>query len=202
MRDRTSSTKMVRYIRNLVKSLLVGGLLFSTVGVLSARLSPPQSQSRKTLTPIQWPDVTTLEPEVRAQLLGVEKSLTDVIHNASLPDAGRAAAYGDAGRIYHAYSLMVPARECYLNANLLAPKDFRWPYLLAKIDQQEGRVEEAIHRFEPAGALPPEYAAIDVNLGNIYLELNRADKAAASFEKALRQQPQNGAALYGLGQIA
>ncbi|HJZ79489.1 MAG TPA: tetratricopeptide repeat protein [Pyrinomonadaceae bacterium] len=154
------------------------------------------------LSPIHWPEVTKLEPEVREQLLSVEKELTAVINNKSLPEAARADAYGKAGKIYQAYSLTVPARECYGNATLLAPKDFRWLYLLAKIDQQEGRVEDAIRRFESAGKLKPEYLPVQVNLGNIYLELNRVESADASFNQVLAQDPKNAVAFYGLGQLA
>src|SRR5437773_3914885 len=183
----------------LGRILKVASLLFLTMigAVIYA-----QTQVPKDLATIHWPDVSNLEPQVRDQLLSVEKTLTAVINNASLSDSARATEYGEAGRIYHAYSLTAPARECYLNANVLAPKDFRWLYLLAKIDQQEGRVEDAIRRFEQAAALNPEYVAVDVNLGNVYLELNRAGKAETSFRKALAQQPKNPAALYGLGQLA
>ena len=92
------------------------------------------------------------------------------------------------GQTYHAYSLTAPARECYENASRLAPKDFRWIYLLAKLDQQEGRVEEAVRHFQIAGALQPSFVAVPVNLGNIYLELNRLEDARASFIKALEIQ--------------
>jgi tetratricopeptide (TPR) repeat protein len=187
-------------------SLLTIGLMLLVVATLATdvlALSPPQSaQSRKDLTPVHWPDVIKLEPEVRDQLVGVEKSLTASINKPDTTDAALAEIYGEAGKIYHAYSLTLPARECYLNAGLLAPKDFRWPYLLAKIDQQDGRMDDAIHRLQEASALNPEYVPIEVNLGNIYLETNLSTKAESSFKRALARQPENAAALYGLGQLA
>lgn len=161
-----------------------------------------QSAQARGLPAIHWPDVSKLEPEVRDQLTEVQKSLTAAINKPETTDAALAESLGNAGAIYHAYSLTSPARECYLNAALLAPKDFRWPYLLAKIDQQEGRTDDAIRRFQEASALNPEYLAVELNLGNIYLEKNLAAQAATSYKKALTREPGNAAALYGLGQLA
>jgi tetratricopeptide (TPR) repeat protein len=117
-------------------------------------------------------------------------------------DAQLTTAYGDLGEIYQAYSLNAPARECYLNASKLAPKDFRWIYLLGKLDQLEGRVDDAIQRFQTVASLQPEFVAVLVNLGNIYLELNRLDDARSSFTSALQKETNNPAAHYGLGQVA
>ena len=158
-------------------------------------------QSRS-LLPVDWPDVSKLESEVREQLVTLEKGLRAAINKPNPNEAALAESFGEAGKVYHAYSLGLPARECYLNAQRLAPKDFRWPYLLAKIAQQEGRIDEAIRYFQEAEALNPEYVAAAVNLGNIYLETNRYPEALASFRKALAREPESAAALYGLGQLA
>src|SRR5690349_5537924 len=106
------------------------------------------------------------------------------------------------GQIHHAYSWTAPARECYVNASRLAPRDFRWIYLLAKLDQQEGAVTEAIRGFKNVCSLQPEFVAAVVNLGNIYLELNRLDEAQASFSNVLEIDKSSAAAYYGLGQVA
>jgi tetratricopeptide (TPR) repeat protein len=161
-----------------------------------------QSAQARGLPPIHWPDVSKLEPEVRDHLTALEKSLTAAINKPDTTDAALAESLGEAGKIYHAYSLNLPARDCYLNAALLAPKDFRWPYLLAKIDQQDGRMDDAIRRFQEASVLNPGYVAVELNLGNIYLETNVSAKAEASFKKVLAREPGNAAALYGLGQLA
>jgi tetratricopeptide (TPR) repeat protein len=106
------------------------------------------------------------------------------------------------GEIYHAYSLTAPARECYLNANTLDPKDFRWIYLLAKLDHLEGRVDDAIRRYRIVTSLRPELVAALVNLGNIYLELDRLEDARSNYATALQKEPNSPAAHYGLGQVA
>src|SRR5207247_11139614 len=111
-------------------------------------------------------------------------------------------AYGMMGEAYHAYSLLAPARECYLNAGGLASKDFRWVYLLGRLDQQEGRIDDAIRRYQIASQLRPDYVAVPLNLGDIYLQTNRLEEAERSFKTPLQIERSNAAAYYGLGQVA
>ena len=160
-------------------------------------LTPP----RKDLVALRWPDLTNLEDSVREQIIALQNMLTAAAKNQA-PETVLSDTYGKLGHIYHAYSLTSPARDCYLNASLLAPKDFRWTYLVAKLDQQEGRFEEAIRRYRIARSLRSDYVAVPVNLGNIFLELNRLAEASASFKEALEIDKNNPAAHYGLGQIA
>src|ERR1051326_1822564 len=144
-------------------------------------------------------DLTNLEQSVRDQITAAQAALAAA---AKSPATVLSEEYGKLGRIYHAYSLLSAARDCYLNANHLAPKDFRWIYLLAKLDQQEGRFDDAITRYRAAHSLKPDYIAALVNLGNIFLELNRLDDATESFRAALQLDQNNPAAHYGLGQVA
>ena len=99
---------------------------------------------RKDLLPLVWPYLGNLEESVREQVTTLQNSLTSVAKDPSASDLALSEAYGKLGQIYHAYSLTAPARDCYLNASLLAPKDFRWTYLVARLDQMEGRFENAI----------------------------------------------------------
>jgi tetratricopeptide (TPR) repeat protein len=157
---------------------------------------------RKDLIPVHWPDLASLEQSVREQLAASQDSLIAIAKNPASSEKELGDAFGKLGQIYHAYSLNSPARECYLNAVRLAPKDFRWIYLLAKLDHTEGRFEEAIRGYEAARVLHPNYVAVAVNLGNILLELNRLEEAKVSFSGALEIDENNAAAQYGLGQVA
>jgi tetratricopeptide (TPR) repeat protein len=141
----------------------------------------------------QTPDLTNLEESVREQIQTAQ---------AALAKTPTSEEYGKLGQLYHAYSLISAARDCYLNAARLAPNDFRWTYLLAKLDHQEGRFDEAIRRYQLARTLRPDYVAVHVNLGNIFLELNRLEDAQQSFSAALKIDNNNPAAHYGLGQVA
>lgn len=162
------------------------------------QLPPP----RPTLVAVHWPDLSQLESDVRNQITTQKNSLVAAVKNPAVSDEHLSAAYGAMGEVFHAYSLLAPARECYLNASQLSPQNSRWIYLLAKLDQTEGRVDDAIRRFRIVASLNPRLIAVPVNLGNIYLELNSLDEAERSFLAALKIESENPAAHYGLGQIA
>jgi len=147
----------------------------------------------------QTPDLSNLEPSVREHITAAQAELAVAVKSRATT---LSEEYGKLGQIYHAYSLLAAARDCYLNANTLSPNDFRWIYLLAKLDQQEGRFDDAIRRYSVARTRRPDYVAVPVNLGNIFLELNRLDEARASFNAALEIDKHSAAAHYGLGQVA
>lgn len=161
-----------------------------------------QTPPRKDLVTLQWPDLARLEPSVREQVTELQDELVKAAKDPGTSATALGEAYGNLAQIYHAYSLNAAAHDAYLNASLLAPADFRWIYLLAKLDQQDGRFDDAIRRFQAARKLKPDYVATLVNLGNIFLELNRLDEASESFTAALAIEKTNPAAHYGLGQIA
>jgi tetratricopeptide (TPR) repeat protein len=161
-------------------------------------LRPP----KQTLVAIHLPDLTQLENEVREQIMDQQRSLIAATRDFGSTDEELSYAYGIMGQTYHAYSLTAPARECYVNASRLAPKDFRWLYLIAKLDQQAGDIEGAISGFKLVRSLRPDFIAAQVNLGNIYLELNRLHDAQLSFNDALAIDKNSAAAYYGLGQVA
>ncbi len=165
----------------------------------SAILPPP---AKSNLQPVHLPDLTNLEADVRAQLTSAQSTLAAAVTNPATPVATLSEAYGAMGELYHAYSLSSPARECYLNASLLTPKEFRWVYLLALVQQQDGKTDEAITHYLVARSLRPDYVAASVNLGNVYLELNRLAEAESSFRAALSIDKNNAASHYGLGQVA
>lgn len=197
------SLRLCAFARNVLSHLLINALVAAAVcaqtnGQRTEYLPPP----RATLVAVHWPDLAQLEPDVRDQIKSSQDALVATVKDAHVSETKLGDAYGSLGEIYQAYSLAAPAQECYLNASRLAPKDFRWIYLLAKMDHLEGRMNEAIRRYRMAAALQPEFVAALVNLGNVYLELNRLDEAGDSFAAALQKEPNHPAALYGLGQVA
>ena len=147
-------------------------------------------------------DLSALEESVRDQITAAQNALASLAKNPATTKTALSEEYGRLGELYHAYSLTAAARDSYLKANQLAPKDFRWIYLLGKLDQTEGRFDDAIRRYQTARTLRPDYVATVVNLGNIFLELNRLEDARESFSAALEIDKNNPAAHYGLGQVA
>jgi tetratricopeptide (TPR) repeat protein len=147
------------------------------------------------------PDLNSLEPEVQEHLSIARDALIAGLKDP-IADDKLSELYGVTGEIYHAYSLSTPARECYLNAARLAPKEFRWVYLLGKLADRDGATQEAINYYRTASQLRPDYFPAFVNLGNIYLQLNRLDEAEANFKRALEINENTAAAHYGLGQAA
>lgn len=167
------------------------------ISLLILVLTSTVSAQSDRLVELRSPDLSNLEESVRDQITKAQAALAAAAKSPTLSEE-----YGKLGELYHAYSLFSAARDCYLNANLLAPKDFRWIYLLAKLDHQDGRFDDAIRRYRAARTLRPDYVAVPVNLGNIFLELNRLDEAHESFSAALEIDKNNAAAHYGLGQVA
>ena len=187
-------------------------LFLALIGAIVVRAEPSalggaQSGSvlpapRSGLMPVHQPALEELEPNVRDQLIGSQNSLATQAKDSSTTDLKLGEAYGLMGQVYQAYSLTSPAKECYLNAHHLAPKDFRWTYLLGNILQQEGKVEEALGFYILVRGLRPDYLAAPVNMGNLYLQQNRLEEARSSFKEALSLNANCTAARYGLGQIA
>jgi len=198
----TNRTRVYRKMPSwmaLVLILVLGAELGSPSFAQTENVLPPP---KSTLVAVHFPDLTKLEADVGEQLTSLQNSLSATVKNPATSEATLAEAYGTMGEIYQAYALSMPAQECYLNASRLLPRDFRWIYLLGKLDQQEGRVEDAVRGYLIARALRPEYVAVPVNLGNIYLQMNRLEEARENFKAALEIEPNNPAANYGLGQVA
>jgi tetratricopeptide (TPR) repeat protein len=193
------SKPVLRSCIALLVSLFAAALIVRAQTTSGDRSLKP---TRKELLEVHLPDLSTLEEGVREQLTAEQDSLAATLKNPAVSDASLSEAYGKLGQTYHAYSLTAPARECYFNATTLAPNDFRWIYLPAKLDQQAGHFQDAISRFLRARSLRPEYVAAPVNLGNIFLELNRLSDAETAFARALEIEKNNPAALYGMGQVS
>lgn len=203
--ETNASQRQVRVVVNRLSVLVLIVLAYSSL-VPEARAQSKsedfQPTLRSKLLSVHWPDTTALEPDVRDQLDVLKSSLNTALKDSTATKAKLAEAYGTTGQIFHAYSMMLPARECYVNANILTPQDFRWLYLLGKIDQQDDHVDDAIRRFREARMLRTDYLPLEVNLGNLFLQLDRLDDAKARFAAALTLDRKNAAAQYGLGQVA
>lgn len=160
---------------------------------------PPPKEG---LLPVHMPDASRAEADVREHLELVGRTLLDATRKSGVGDSALGEAYGEAARVFHAYSFPPPAEECYRNAKRLMPNDHRWPYLLGLLFRQEGRAEEAVGQFEEALKLRPDYLPALVNTGTLKLQRSEAKEARAIFSRALEVDERCTAARYGLGQVA
>lgn len=175
-------------------------LLIGSVGaqIPEEILQPPKPG----LLAVHYPVSDKLEAEVRDHLSALQTSLVALSQDSGTTDARLNEAYGTLAQAYQAYSLIQPAETCYRNALHLAPKEFRWAYLLASVYQQTNQAEEAIKYFKLAQQLRPDYLAAWVNAGSLLLQQNRSEDAVAAFNQALKLNDKSAAAHYGLGQAA
>ena len=174
-------------------------LLYGMAPNAAAQGGPPGTQPQAAADAPEAP--SSLEPAVAEHIQSLEASTAALVREKASADRV-AAAYGLLGQAYHAYSLAPSAEASYLEAHRLAPNDFRWPYLLGYLFQQQNKADDALAYYAVAKTLRAEYAPLSVNVGNLQLRQNRIDEAQAAFEVALAIDPSIAAARYGLGQVA
>ena len=148
---------------------------------------------------IDHPDLSRLDDTVRAQLTAARRAMETAIASPEMP--ARARAYGDLGKLYHAYALLVPAIACYRNAVSLDPSDPAWAYYLGLALVADERLDEAVEQFKRAADLGDDGLAL-LRLGEIRFHQNRLDEAREHFRRALSLDERSAAATYGLGRIA
>lgn len=167
---------------------------------LTATAAPlaAQSATAPKLAEVPAPPLAGLEPAVASQLGEVAARLAEARRQGGAP----AALWGEAGEVYHAYRFAAAAEACYANAAALAPGDFRWPYLLGVLLEEEGRLAEAATGFERALSGQDLYYPALLRLAGVYRALGREEDAAATLEPARRHAPDDPALLAALGELA
>jgi len=142
-----------------------------------------------------------LETVVARQVKSFQNSLRQFSKSGKDNPAELGTAYGLLGQVYHAYKWMASARRCYANAAKLDPNSFRWHYLLAMAELDQGDVEKAESEFRLAAELDPDYMATFVRLGNIRLQFDDHEGAELEFKKAFELDPNTPAAIVGMGKV-
>lgn len=163
---------------------------------------PPDVNLRPMLAPVPEPPLDELEPTVASQLLAARGTFDTLYTGREVDTLRLADGYGALGRLYHAYGLLTVAEICYANARLLAPGEFSWVYLLAELQERQGRLDEATASYEAARRVRSDYPPAAVRLGRLYLQANRLEEARTQFEAATGPIETAGAAVAGLGEVA
>lgn len=102
------------------------------------------------------------------------------------------AAHEHLQRAMHAHQTgqVQDAREAYLAALQLEPENVDALHLLGVLHGQFGSDELAVDLIQRAIALLPTEPMFHNNLGNVYLNLGRADDAESSYRRAVDLNPQ------------
>ena len=167
-------------------------------GALATGCSWPDRQAR--LLPIALPDLSRVDPAVRAQARERYEALIRTIADRSTPQTESASAYGQYGMLLQAAGYLDAAEPCYLNAQTLARDEIRWPYYLAHLYRSKGETDRSEAAFRQVLALRPDDFPALVWLGRLLLDKGRPEEAEPLFAKALALMPRSVAALAGLGQ--
>ena len=159
------------------------------------------SSARRHVRPVTLPDLSRVDPGVQAQVKERYDTLKGAMGGSST-DAELATAYGQYGMVLQAAEFFDAAEPCYLNAQALAPDEFRWPYYLANLHKSRGETDRAEAAFKRVLELKPDDLATLIWLGRLHLDQGRPEAAELLFAKAFGMAPRSVAVLAGLGRVA
>ncbi len=174
---------------------MIAGLVLGSLSACTEPSVPPALQL-PTLPPAE-----AMEPAVREQFTERRDLLKSVLADAETPATDIAWAFGQMGRVYHAYRDLDQARRCYAEAHRLDPELFDWAYLLGHVDLVLGQTASAKTEFERAHTLRPTIAEPLAALGRIAHESGDLEAAKAHFLTALELAPRHVLARYGLALV-
>ena len=154
------------------------------------------------LSPVILPDLTSVSGPVQTQIQARFNALSPSANTSAGSDADRTHRYAELGHVLLAATFFDEAVLCYRHAESLQPSDATWPYLRGHASLRKGDREDAAAAFERTLALKPDYLPARVWLGDVDLDLGRADAARAAYGAALARDPESAAALFGAGRAA
>ena len=157
----------------------------------------------QTLLPVVLPDLSGTHESVQTQLREAYGSLKVLGSGTEAEPDERSEAYGVLGTLLMAAGdYLVEAERCFRNAQLLAPNEFRWPYLLGHLFKRKGDLTEAVEHFERALRLRPTDIAALVWVAHLYIDLGRPEAAEPHLTTARSLYPGTQAVLAQLGRAA
>ncbi len=153
------------------------------------------------LEPIPRPDLDGLEDVAVEQFERQWELLQSMLQRKDADPAEAGQVIGQMGMLYHAYEVLDSAAVCYRNALRLQPEAFLWPYYLARLSRERGRLEETVVQSERALSREPKDLPALLLEAEALAELGRSAKARHFFQRVLDLKPDTAAALVGLGKI-
>ena len=147
-------------------------------------------------------DLSALEASVAEQLREARSLLDAFLSSPNPPKDELADAFGNLGRLYHAYDLLAPAEICYLNAGALAGKTTQWPYLFGVIKQSQGDHKKAINAFLYVLTLDNNVLPARLRLAQTYRAAGELELAKGALDTAAESQPDSALIEAERGEIA
>lgn len=178
-------------------------LLLMTVGALAPHgfLRAADEIATIPATAVPVIDLTRLESEVAKQFESIQELLREVTGRRDATATQRAEAYGEFGRLLHAYGYFSEAMDCYRQATVFQPEDPRWWHLLgcaADSAGQPANAETAFRKAMQSGGTE----ATKLRLGLMLSQLNQRDQARRIFAELIEDDPKLAAAHAGAGAVA
>ncbi|HZZ80721.1 MAG TPA: tetratricopeptide repeat protein [Gemmataceae bacterium] len=169
------------------KRLLVGISVLIVIGVAVWRLWPCSPAGLPAI------DLAHAEPAVRA---AVEERINVVKKN---PNSG--VAWGELGIVLKNQTFVDEAQQCFARAEVLDPKDARWPHFQGV----------RLLQLDPPAALPKFQRAVELSkketvgprlrLAELLLQLGRFAEAKEQFRYLLNQYPKHPRASLGIARV-
>lgn len=140
-------------------------------------------------------------PPLDDKPVSVREALRKADRLARAAPAGPDGA-GTLGKTYHANLFYAEAAQCYALARELEPRNPRWPYLLAVLQQTVGAVGDTRPLLEQTVQLAPEYVPAWLKLADVYLKQAMSDAAERAYLQCLQRVPGDPYARLGLARVA
>jgi tetratricopeptide (TPR) repeat protein len=139
------------------------------------------------------PDLSAAHPEI---VRAVRAAQEEVRGNPK-----SALSWGRLGRVLMAHEIDEMALDCFQHAAHLDPKQFRWPYCAAVLEERRD-FEKALADYQRALVLDPRYAPLQYRIAAVLLKLGRCDDAERHFSEAARLAEKSPFPWLGLGRAA
>ncbi|MEO8595452.1 MAG: tetratricopeptide repeat protein [Candidatus Solibacter sp.] len=142
------------------------------------------------------PDLQSAHPDLRAALQTADSE--------ARRRPGSADAVGKLGMAYHANLFVEQAARAYRIAARLSPRDYRWVYYQAVLEEEGGHDDRQSQLLQQTLRLKPDLAVARLKLADWYFKRDMLDEAAQAYGMAAGA-PDSVAFLpstFGLGRVA
>ncbi len=185
-----------------VLSMVVLATTINAAEIPTVEINSEETAGRNgTLLDLPEQNLSSLEATVAEQLRHY-RDLIDTLKVKGGDNRELADAYGELGKLYHAYELNRAAEICYTNASHLDVNQFQWSYFLAALYLHTGRPKEALEHYHQIASVHPQPALLHIRIGESYQALNRLEEARQSYLQAFYLRPEATVVLARLGELA